>query len=252
MQIDRLKKFLELRYDILENAEKTNSFIESEFPPETHSALLLLPTRYLPKAPLLDLVRGFETDVLFDEMIQKNLTPISTTKDLDRYGFCVAGTVAELCLALVFHYYPGTCNANTTEKVVQDGIKMGIALQYVNITRDVAVDADIGRVYVPTAWLKEADMSPQDVISDSAGRRIQPLREKLLDHAFMLYDEARPAIEELPPQARAAMRVAVESYMEIGRVLRELMAAGGTRERFKATVPVQRRVGVAWRALKEG
>ena len=206
--------------------------------------------------PLLDLVRGFETDVLFDELIQKNSTPISTTQDLDRYGFCVAGTVAELCLALVFHHYPGTSSASTTEKVKQDGIKMGIALQYVNITRDVAVDADIGRVYIPTAWLKEADMSPKDVIGDPPGRKIEPLRERMLDHAFGLYEEARPAIEELPLQARAAMRVAVESYMEIGRVLRELMREGRTRrdrrERFKATVPVQRRVRVAWRALKEG
>ena len=247
-----MKKFLELRYDILENAEKTNSFIQSEFPPETHSALRLLPTEYLPKTPLLDLVRGFETDVLFDEMIQKNSTPISTRKDLDRYGFCVAGTVAELCLALVFHYYHGTSSASTREKIIQDGTKMGIALQYINITRDVAVDAEIGRVYIPTSWLKEADMSPQDVIDEPAGRRLQPLRRKLLDHAFALYEEARPAIEQLPPQARAAMRVAVESYMEIGRVLRELMKDGGTRERFKATVPLQRRVGVAWRALSEG
>ena len=190
--------------------------------------------------------------MLFDEMIKSNSTPMCTSKDLDRYGFCVAGTVAELCLALVFHHYPGTSSASTTEKIIQDGTKMGIALQYVNITRDVAVDADIGRVYIPTSWLKEEDMSPEGVIKNPASPRIQPLREKLLDHAFALYNEARPAIEELPPQARAAMRVAVESYMEIGRVLRELMRDGRTRERFRATVPMQRRVRVAWKALSEG
>ena len=213
---------------------------------------MLLPTEYLPQTPLLELVRGFETDVLFDKKIEKDATPIDTTKDLDNYGFCVAGTVAELCLALVFHYYPFTSGSGTTDEIIQDGIKMGIALQYINITRDVAVDADIGRVYIPISWLKDADLSPSDVIKNPTDARLQPLREKLLKHAFTLYGEARPAIEKLPPQARAAMRVAVESYLEIGRVLREMMRDGSSRERFKATVPIQRRIWVAWKALSEG
>ena len=252
LQIERLNRFLELRYDKHGDVQKTNKYIISEFPPETHSAMMLLPTEYLPQTPLLELVRGFETDVLFDKKIAKNATPINTTKDLDNYGFCVAGTVAELCLALVFHYYPFVSGSGTTDKVIQDGTKMGIALQYINITRDVTVDADIGRVYIPTSWLKDADMSPNDVIENPTDAKLQPLREKLLNHAFALYEEARPAIEKLPPQARAAMRVAVESYMEIGRVLREMMRDGSTRERFKATVPVQRRIRVAWKSLREG
>lgn len=212
---------------------------------------MLLPTEYLPETPLLELVRGFETDVLFDKQIEKDTTPIQTTEDLDSYGFCVAGTVAELCLALVFHYYPFASGSGTADEIIQDGIKMGIALQYINITRDVAVDADISRVYIPTSWLKDADVSPKDVIKNPTDARLQPLREKLLNRAFALYEEARPAIEKLPPQARAAMRVAVESYIEIGRVLREMMKDGSTRERFKATVPIQRRIMVAWNALSE-
>jgi 15-cis-phytoene synthase/lycopene beta-cyclase len=45
------------------------------------------------------------------------------------------------------------------------------------------------------------------------------------------------------------MRVAVESYMEIGRVLRE---DGYTVKEGKATVPKMRRMRVAWNALNEG
>ena len=212
----------------------------------------LLPTNYLPEAPLLDLVRGFETDLLFDEMIEKNSTPIRTTEDLDKYGFCVAGTVAELCLALLFHYYPSGPTSGSKETVIQAGIKMGIALQYINITRDVVVDTEIGRVYIPNSWLKEADMAPNDIIRNPTGTGTLAFKEKLLNRAFMMYEEARPAIETLPPQARAAMRVAVESYMEIGRVLRETMDKGAVRERSRATVPLHRRIGIAWRALSKG
>jgi len=72
------------------------------------------------------------------------------------------------------------------------------------------------------------------------------MRTRLLDEAFRLYDAARGTIEELPPSARGPMRVAVDSYMEIGRVLRQetyQVKAG------RATVPKLRRLKVAWRAL---
>lgn len=35
------------------------------------------------------------------------------------------------------------------------GHDMGIALQYTNIARDLAVDGKIGRVYLPPGWLKK-------------------------------------------------------------------------------------------------
>lgn len=126
---------------------------------------------------------------------------------------------------------------------------MGIALQYVNIARDIAVDAKIHRVYLPTTWLQDEGLTPEDVIKDPANTKVIALRNKLLDEADLIYYEARGAIEELPSEARAPMRVAVESYMEIGRVLRE-----GTHkvQSGRATVPKLRRIEVAWRALGKG
>ncbi len=62
----------------------------------------------------------------------------------------------------------------------------------------------------------------------------------------MLHQQSRDAITELPDQVRGPMRVAVDSYMEIGRVLREgkyPLKAG------RATVPKWRRIWVAWKAL---
>lgn len=123
---------------------------------------------------------------------------------------------------------------------------MGIALQYVNIARDITVDARIGRVYLPTSWLSENNLSPRLVLEDSESAKVEKIRSRLLDEAMRIYKETRGAIEELPPEARGPMRVAVESYMEIGRVLTEKkyrIKAG------RATVPKMRRLRVAWHSL---
>ena len=60
--------------------------------------------------------------------------------------------------------------------------------------------------------------------------------------------DAKDAIEELPDEARGPMRVAVESYMEIGRVIRE---EGFRVREGRATVPKRRRIMVAWKALRK-
>lgn len=123
---------------------------------------------------------------------------------------------------------------------------MGIALQYVNISRDISVDASNGRVYIPTTWLKEEGLTPEDIIKTPTSSNAENLRQRLLNKAFEIYHEAKEAIEQLPAEARGPMRVAVESYVEIGRVLRQ---PGYKVKAGRATVPKMRRLRVAWSAL---
>lgn len=125
---------------------------------------------------------------------------------------------------------------------------MGVALQYVNIARDISVDALNGRVYLPTSWLNEQGLNPEDLIKDPHSIKVEMLRQRLLDSAMAVYHESRGAIEELPLEARGPMRVAVESYVEIGRVLRE---PGYKLKAGRATVPKLRRIQVAWKALNK-
>lgn len=97
-------------------------------------------------------------------------------------------------------------------------------------------------------------MTPESFLSalrsdkneDYVNKRIEKLRLHLLDRAFSLYEKSRGAIEELPKPARASMRVAVESYMQIGR---ELKTPGYQVKAGRATVPAWKRVVVAWTAL---
>jgi 15-cis-phytoene synthase/lycopene beta-cyclase len=211
------------------------------FPTNTRSALVELPAAKLPRQPLQDLLHGFEMDLDFN-----NSTPIRSESDLRLYAERVAGTVAQMCIQLIFHLYPSTLPLEKQRKVVDAGNQMGIALQYVNIARDIGVDAHIGRVYLPLHWLREAGLTYEEALANPSDVRMESLRTRLLENAFSLYDGARGAIECLPIEARGPIRVAVESYMEIGRTLRK---KGYTVKAGRATVPKWRRLMVAWKTL---
>ncbi|KAF2090431.1 hypothetical protein K490DRAFT_35804 [Saccharata proteae CBS 121410] len=245
--IQKLKTFLDYSYKVTTD-QPVSKYVRQSFPPDAQLALLQLPTQHLTRTPLYSMLEGFEMDLSFS-LNTPSSTPIKTVADLDLYGARVAGTVAQSILELVFHHLPSpTTTPATKQNLITSGARMGIALQYVNISRDIAVDARIGRVYMPLSWLREHKLSPAAVIASPQDLRVETLRLALLDRAFAIYDEARGAIEALPLDARGSMRVAVESYMEIGRVIRERGEEGLTAGR--ATVPKIRRVRVAWRALR--
>lgn len=225
-------------------------FVSSNLPREVQFALLQLPVTRLSKQPLLDLLKGFEMDLKFSEseFSRSVRWPIKSTDDLLQYGRYVAGTVAELCLDLVYFHHGASISPSRRDTLKRAGVSMGKALQTVNISRDIQVDAQMGRVYIPEDLLSRNGLSAEDIIQQTNDRRVLACRSTLLDQAFELYERARPAIEDLPVEARGPMRVAVESYMEIGRVL--------LKEHYqvkpgRATVSKSRRIRVAWRALKK-
>jgi 15-cis-phytoene synthase / lycopene beta-cyclase len=255
--IGKLTHYLNLAYAskearLVQKHPDVHSYISENFPESSQSALRLLPTHLLPYGPLYELLEGFRTDLEFHESnFAKALRtfPIANEHDLEVYSARVAGTVAELCLELVFHHTSSVTTSAQREILIRSGGRMGIALQYVNIARDITTDAAIGRVYLPTSWLNAEGLKPEDVLKNPDGPLIDTLRARLLHKAFGIYREARPALAQLPSDARAAMRVAVESYMEIGRVLRE---KGYNLKKGRATVPIKRRLAVAWKALNQG
>lgn len=245
--ISELTEYLDICYSSsTKDPERRRDFVIRTFPGKAQAALLLLPTQYLSPSPLYDLVKGFETDLAFSS---NTPYPIADEETLELYGSRVAGTVAELCLELAFHHSEEPTTEQQRRKIIKAGGWMGIALQYVNISRDITVDATNGRVYLPNNWLESSDLKPESVVKDPSSVDVEALRQRLLDNAMRIYEDAKGAIELLPSESRAPMRVAVESYVEIGRVLRE----GGYKVKAgRATVPKARRLRVAWTALQKG
>ncbi|KAI1114674.1 hypothetical protein F5Y14DRAFT_413295 [Nemania sp. NC0429] len=227
------------------SAAEVADYVEKNFPMHTRSALELLPTRILPRRPLYELLEGFKTDVVFTDA----KFPIKNEADIRAYAHRVASTVGELCLRLVFHHSSVKLPEDKEARLVQAAITMGCALQYVNIARDIRVDAEMGRVYLPTTWLSAAGLAPQDILASPTQPKVEALRQRLLDLAFEEYGKSRLTMDLLPGGVRGPLVVAVESYMEIGRVLREKSYVPSKTKKGRASVPRSRRLWVAWKNL---
>lgn len=238
--------------------KKDNASLEkalAPFPPKAQSILRYLPVDKLPSKPLYALLDGFRMDLQFSEEKSSGQPPVQTEQDLEHYATCVAATIGELCLSLVYAHDPDKHISLTTDKreeCTEAGVRMGRVLQYINIVRDVTTDAETGRCYIPSEWLVKKKQNAPKVEQEE---EILACRKRILATAFQGYTENRDAIEELPRYARGGIRVAVESYMEIGRVLRQRIHKGqpldfaGGGKQGRASVPKLRRVWVGWRTM---
>ncbi|KAL2426130.1 Bifunctional lycopene cyclase/phytoene synthase [Exophiala dermatitidis] len=249
--VGRFSHFLDTAYSTKSDREAFEQALVP-FPVEAQSVLRLLPTDKLPSQPLYSLLDGFRMDQRFFTKGSKEDPPVQTFADLERYASCVAATIGELCLSLVYQHDPDRpTDEDTKRRCVAAGSDMGRALQYVNIVRDVDTDALSGRCYIPNEWFDKSSASSPEV----RDKEVAHYRKRILDIAFSIYGTNRDAIEELPQYARGGIRVAVESYMEIGRMLRERLEEGkpldfaGGGKKGRASVPKLRRIWVGWRTM---
>ncbi|KAK1492246.1 squalene/phytoene synthase [Colletotrichum tamarilloi] len=244
--ISKLDRHLSLLYKDPDatSAPLAAKYAAENFPESALSALDLLPSSLIPREPLAELLKGFEMDLSFS----KDTFPITDPEDLELYAARVASTVGQACLELVFRHCQHNLPDYMQAYLRNTARQMGLALQFVNIARDIAVDAKIGRVYLPTSWLKEEGLTPKDVLANPNSEGAGNVRRRILAKAFDHYGEARDSMKWIPSEARGPMVVAVESYMEIGRVL---MRNGGAAAdgSGRATVPKLRRIWVAWSTL---
>ncbi|MBC7793688.1 MAG: phytoene/squalene synthase family protein [Clostridia bacterium] len=132
---------------------------------------------------------------------------------VQQYCVRVAGTVGAIMAVLM-----GATDATTVARACD----LGVAMQLTNICRDVGEDARAGRIYLPMAWLREANI---DVDAWLAAPTFQPgiamAVERLLTIADGLYTRAQLGVVRLPRDCRASIRAASLIYADIGRVVRQ-------------------------------
>jgi 15-cis-phytoene synthase/lycopene beta-cyclase len=213
-------------------------------PAPLHVPIHILPVSRLLREPLFCLLEGFKTDLEFE--IKKNQFPIATERDLELYASRVAGTIADLLLDMAFRQYSPTIDEADRLQMISSGERMGQALQYVNIARDIVQDAAIDRVYIPTSWLSDVGLTPLMVVNHPNDPRIAILRKRLLDKADTYYRGSQASIDRLPSNVRGPVRATVMSYMEISHVIRE---NEGKACNGKLKIPFWRRAKVAWLAM---
>jgi len=116
----------------------------------------------IPREALLDLVAGGLMDV--------ERSRYGSWEELREYCRCVAGAVGLACTAV---YGP-----SDPEAAVSRAEAMGLALQQINIMRDVAEDWGLGRVYLPEDERKRFGVSEAHI----AAGRIGPAWTGLMEH----------------------------------------------------------------------
>ncbi len=127
----------------------------------------------IPLDYFIELIRGVKMDLLH--------VRFQSIDDLITYCYRVASVVGLMSIQ-IFGY--------RDERVKEYAINLGIALQLTNIMRDVGVDADMGRVYLPLEDLERFGVSEQDILRKQNNHSFRKLMEHQYQRAKTYYDRA--------------------------------------------------------------
>jgi phytoene synthase len=154
---------------------------------------------------------------------------------LKRYAYLVAGVVGEIS-AGVFGY--------SDPRTLEFAGRLGLALQLINVIRDVGDDARRGRVYLPVDELQRFGVRAADLLNARQVDGFVPLMRFQAERARATY---REALELLPPADRRAQRPGLIMGAIYATLLDEI-----ERENFQvlhqrvALTPL-RKLWIAWR-----
>ena len=132
----------------------------------------------------------------------------STLSGVKDYSARVASAVGAMMCVLM-----GVRDADALARACD----LGIAMQLTNIARDVGEDALEGRLYLPTEWLAEADMTPEGFFADPRPTKaVRAMVKRLVMEANRLYYRSEAGIGALPASCRPGIYAARFIYAGIG------------------------------------
>jgi phytoene synthase len=185
----------------------------------------------LPRAPLDLLLEGFAWDA--------GDKRYDTFSDVTAYAVRVAGTVGVMMSALM-----GGRAAATLARACD----LGIAMQLVNIARDVGEDARMGRLYLPRSWLAEAGVDADAFLAvPRYDPRLGAVVARLIGEAEAISRRASDGVASLPFDCRPAIHAARLIYGEIGR---EVARQGFNSVDQRAVVSGQRKLALLTEAVR--
>jgi phytoene synthase len=162
-------------------------------------------------------------------------------EDTLRYSYAVAGVVG-IMMALIMGV--------RDEDVLDRACDLGIAFQLTNIVRDVVEDAQIGRVYLPEAWLAEEGVPTGQVAAPQHRPAVAACASRLLETADLYYESAGAGIPALPLRSAWAIATARGVYRRIGeKVIARGAAAWDSRTRTGRRDKLRHVIGGAALAL---
>lgn len=156
----------------------------------------------IPKVYFEELLKGVEMDI--------SITRYATFEELSRYCYRVASVVGLICL----HIF-----GPTSPRAQDYAVDLGLAFQLTNILRDLATDAEQGRVYLPQEDLKRFSYSEADLLQREDNSHLRELIRFEAGRARDYYAKAEAALASLPIEDRRALTVAEIMRAVYSRIL---------------------------------
>lgn len=151
---------------------------------------------------------------------------------LEHYTYCVAGSVGEFWTRVCTARFPRYATVQK-EELLALGVGFGMALQLVNILRDMPEDLKNGRCYLPADELKEAGVSLAHLKDNPASA--QPVFDHWLGRAESLLGDAAAYVNAIR-QSRIRFACAVPYLMAVS-TLRLLRAQSPLKTTKRLKVP---------------
>lgn len=192
---------------------------------------------------VVDMIQRYEIPIhyFFDVItgVESDLQPVTfqTFDDLADYCYHVAGVVGLCCIHIWgFH----------DDRAVEASIDCGLAFQLTNILRDLAEDADLGRVYLPQEDLHRFDYSQSDIQARVYDQRFRELMQFEVDRARDYYQNSERLFEYISPEGRRILKAMHQIY---GGILNEIERLDYQVYTTRAGLPRWRKLLIAGEAL---
>jgi phytoene synthase len=183
--------------------KKLHIFMDAWREGKSHSIIEVLkniPKENWPNQKLVEMfLNGQMSDIKF--------TSFKSDKALIIYCYQVAGTVG-LMVCDIFGV--------KDKKMRYFAIDLGIAMQLVNISRDIYEDSLRNRIYLPESLIGK--YTPNEIAKPTkkTSAKIDLAREKIIHLANIYFASASQAIDHLPKGAALAVKLASALYQQIG------------------------------------
>jgi phytoene synthase len=176
---------------------------------------------------LLEIIEGMEMDL--------HQTRYLDFKGLARYCHHVAGVVGILSSNIFGATDPAS------EAYAE---KMGLAVQLINIIRDVGEDARMGRIYLPVDELQRFNVPASDLLNGRSSPAFIELMKFQAERAKAVYADA---LASLPPVDRRAQRTGLIMGAIYRAVLDEIERANFAVLNQRISLTPIRKLWIAWR-----
>lgn len=211
---------------VLENQGHTGEqFYHPCFP-----ALLDIIKRYeIPQTYFFEVISGVESDL--------HSVSYQTFDSLAGYCYQVAGVVGLCCIHIWgFH----------DDRALDAGIECGLAFQMTNILRDLAEDAEMGRVYLPQEDLDQFEYSQSDIKSRVYDERFRAMMQFEVQRAKEYYQKSECLLDYISP---AGQRILKAMYRIYGGILSEIERRDYDVYTSRAGIPHWRKLLIAGEAI---